>query len=387
MTGRNAYLDHNASAPLAASARDAMLAALAIDGNPSSVHKAGRAARRFIEDARRNVAALVNGKPEHVVFTSGATEGASMLLTPNWMMGRAPVRMSRLITSESDHPCVRGGGRFAPDQVTMVPVDANGVVDLAALERELASHDRSDGLPLVAIHAANNETGVVQPMQAIAAIGKAHGAVVIFDAVQAAGRVRLDLADGYGDFLILSSHKIAGPKGAGAVVGVSDLMMPVPLMSGGGQEKGHRGGTENVAAIAGFGAAAQAALENFGQIDALRAMRDAFEATLLELAPDAIIYGRGTERLCNTMFFGIPGVKAETMQIAFDLANVAVSAGSACSSGKVGQSQVLKAMGITDDFGAIRVSIGRDTGEQELAAFRAALSSHLARRAPVTAAS
>jgi cysteine desulfurase len=201
--------------------------------------------------------------------------------------------------------------------------------------------------------------------------------------VQAAGRVSLDICDGYGDFLILSSHKIGGPKGAGAIVGVSDLMMPVPLMSGGGQEKGHRGGTENVAAIAGFGAAARDALAGLDDVPAVRAMRDAFEVTLLELAPDAVIYGRGAERLCNTMFFGIPGVKAETMQIGFDLADVAVSAGSACSSGKVGQSQVLKAMGITDDFGALRVSIGRNTSGEDLAAFRAALTAHLARRAPV----
>lgn len=381
MTGSHAYLDHNASAPLLPEARAAMLAALEVDANASSVHADGRAARRMVEEARRDVAALVGAKAEHVVFTSGATEAASTLLTPDWRLGRSPLRMTRLVTSAADHPCILCGGRFAPEAVTVLGVDGDGVVDLAALEAVLAGHDRAEGLALVAIHAANNETGVIQPVREIARLAKAHGAVLVVDAVQAAGRVPLDISDGYGDFLILSSHKIGGPKGAGAIVGVSDLMMPAPLIRGGGQEKGHRAGTENVAAIAGFGAAAGTARACLGDIERVRALRDAFEAVVIELAPDAIIHGGKAERLANTLFFAIAGIKAETAQIAFDLAGVSLSAGSACSSGKVGPSHVLKAMGVEGDLGALRVSIGRETGEAELAAFRAALAQMIERRA------
>lgn len=379
MTGIRAYLDHNASAPLVPQARAAMLAALEIDGNASSVHAQGREARRIVEQARRDVAALAGGRPGHVIFTSGATEAASMLLSPDWVMGRAPLRMARLVVCAADHPCLLSGGRFAADMVTTVGVDANGVVDLAALKALLAGHDRGQGLMLVAIHAANNETGVIQPVDEISRLAKAYGAVLVLDAVQAAGRIPLDISAGWGDFLILSSHKIGGPQGAGAIVGVSDLMMPVPLVRGGGQEKGHRAGTENVAAIAGFGAAAQAALAGLGRMEAVRALRDAFEATLLELCPEATIFGKGAGRLANTLFFAIPGVKAETAQIAFDLAGVSLSAGSACSSGKVGPSHVLKAMGMGDDRGALRVSTGVTTTEIELAAFRSALAGMMAR--------
>lgn len=381
MTGSHAYLDHNASAPLLPEARAAMLAALEVDANASSVHADGRAARRMVEEARRDVAALVGAKPEHVVFTSGATEAASTLLTPDWRLGRSVLRMTRLVMSAADHPCILSGGRFAPEAVTVLGVDGNGVIDLAALETVLAGHDREEGLALVAIHAANNETGVIQPVREIARLAKAHGAVLVVDAVQAAGRVPLDISDGYGDFLILSSHKIGGPKGAGAIIGVSDLMMPAPLIRGGGQEKGHRAGTENVAAIAGFGAAAGTARAGLGDMARVRALRDAFEAAVLELAPDAVIHGGKAERLANTLFFAIPGIKAETAQIAFDLAGISLSAGSACSSGKVGPSHVLKAMGVEGDLGALRVSIGRETGEAELAAFRAALAKMIERRA------
>ena len=381
MTARRTYLDYNATAPLLPLAREAMLAALESgSANPSSVHAEGRAARRIVESARRDVAALVNAKPEHVVFTSGATEAASMLLSPEWRMGRAPVRMSRLFVTAADHPCVLNGGRFSRDATTVLGVDANGIADLGALDEALRTHDRDSGLALVAVHAANNETGVVQPVGELARIARTHGAVLVVDAVQAVGRLPVDIAAGYGDFIILSSHKIGGPKGVGAVVGVSDLMMPAPLISGGGQEKGHRAGTENVPGIAGFGAAAREALASLSQVERLRSMRDNMERLLLDAAPDATIYGRCVERLCNTMFFAIPGHKAETAQIAFDLAGVALSAGSACSSGKVGPSHVLKAMGIEDVAGALRVSIGHGTQDDDIAAFGDALTKYLARR-------
>lgn len=386
MAAPRAYLDYNASAPLLPEARAAMLAALDVTANPSSVHSEGRAARRIIEEARRDVAALVNAKPEHVVFTSGATEAAATLLSPDWRMGRGAIRMSRLYVCEADHPCLLAGGSFAPESVSRIGVDAQGVMDLAALKAALDAHDRNEGLPLVAVHAANNETGVVQPFGRTAALVKAAGGVLVLDAVQAAGRIPLDITASCADFLILSSHKIGGPKGVGAIVGASDLMMPKPLIAGGGQEKGHRAGTENLPGIAGFGAAARRAVENLGRIDAVRAMRDGIEDLVLAAAPDAQIFGRTTERLGNTVFFAIPGIKAETAQIAFDLAGVALSAGSACSSGRVGPSHVLKAMGYTDTEGALRVSIGQATTEAEIARFRSALSDLLARRAGRTKA-
>jgi cysteine desulfurase len=198
--------------------------------------------------------------------------------------------------------------------------------------------------------------------------------------VQAAGRIPIDISKGYGDFLILSAHKMGGPKGAGAIVGLSDLAMPRPLIGGGGQEKGHRGGTENVAAIAGFGAAAKAVSANLPRMEAIAALRDRFEAAVLEILPRATIYGRGAPRLANTTYFTIPGMKAETAQIAFDLAGISVSAGSACSSGKVGESHVLQAMGFGGVGGAIRVSIGPETGEEELGRFRDALGLIASRR-------
>ena len=380
MAATRAYLDYNASAPLIAEARAAMVAALDA-ANPSSVHTEGRASRRLVEDARRDVARLVGARPEHVVFTSGATEAASTLLGPDWQMGRGSVRMSHLYVSAADHPCILNGGRFAPAQVTKIGVDRNGIADLDALSAALAAHDKTAGLPLVAVHAANNETGVIQPVERIGEIVKAAGGVLVADAVQAAGRIPLDMSVPYADYLILSSHKIGGPKGVGAIVAASDLMMPRPLVNGGGQEKGHRAGTENVAGIAGFGAAARAALAGLAEMDAIARRRNEIEAIMTELAPDAEIFGNGAPRLANTTFFAIPGIKAETAQIAFDLAGVALSAGSACSSGKVGPSHVLKAMGHGDSLGALRVSIGRATGAEDIEAFRAALTGIVARRA------
>ena len=385
MAAKRIYLDHNATAPLLPAAREAMLQALSA-ANPSSVHAEGRAARRIVEEARRDVAALVGGRAEHVVFTSGATEAASMLLTPEWTMGRAPLVFSHAYVCAADHPCLLAGGRFPAERVIKIGVDENGLVHLADLRRALEAHDRVQGLPLVAIHAANNETGVIQPMAEIGRLAKQAGGVAIFDAVQAAGRISLDLSAGSADFLILSSHKMGGPKGAGALVGATDLMMPAALVRGGGQEKGHRAGTENVAAIAGFGAAAREAVAGLGHMEAVRARRETLEAIIRDKVPDAVIHGGKAPRLPNTVFFSIPGMKAETAQIAFDLAGIALSAGSACSSGKVGPSHVLEAMGFGSAAGALRVSIGPATGDEEIAAFGTALEAVVARRKATSAA-
>lgn len=385
MTRRRIYLDYNATAPLLPAARQAVLDALDA-ANPSSVHSEGRAARRVIDEARRDVAALANAKPEHVVFTSGATEAANMLLTPDWRMGKSAVRYSRAYVSAADHPCVLAGGHFAADAVEQIPVKPNGLVDIDALARSLAGHDGSNGLPLVMLHNANNETGVLQPMQEIASVVKAAGGLMIFDAVQAVGRISLDITAGYADFFIVSSHKVGGPKGVGGIIGASDLLMPTPLVKGGGQEKSHRAGTENVPGIAGFGAAAREALGQLSTIEILREKRDQIEGRIREQVPGAIIHGQEAPRLPNTTFFSMPGVKAETAQIAFDLAGIALSAGSACSSGKVGPSHVLKAMGCDNQTGALRVSIGAATSDEDVELFTAALVKFVAGRRPASAA-
>jgi len=379
MAASRAYLDWNASAPLCNAARAAMLGALDSVANPSSVHSEGRRARQIVDEARRQVAALVSGKADHVVFTSGATEAAATLLTPDWRMGRSALRMGRLYVCEADHPCLLNGGHFAAGQVSRIGVDENGLLDLDALSAALGSHDREQGLPLVAVHAVNNETGVIQPLAEIAAIVRRAGGVLVLDAVQAAGRVPLDMSAGLADYLILSSHKIGGPKGVGAIVAAADLMMPAPLITGGGQERGFRAGTENVPAIAGFGAATGEAAKQLDSVAEIGTLRDRVEALVLANAPDAVIYGAAAPRVANTSFFALPGIKAETAQIAFDLAGVALSAGSACSSGKVGPSHVLKAMGFGDGAGALRVSVGPTTTDADVGLFEAALGGLLAR--------
>ncbi|HWD11996.1 MAG TPA: cysteine desulfurase family protein [Pseudochrobactrum sp.] len=367
------YFDYNASAPLSEAAREAVVAALNVTGNPSSVHQEGRAARGLIESARRDVAALCNAKSDHVFFTSGATEAATTLLTPVYKMGRSELRLSHLYVSATEHPCMLSGGRFAADNMTVLPVDHQGIVDLNVLEQALKAHDKTKGLPLVAVQWANNETGIIQPVEKIGALVKAAGGFFIVDAVQAAGRIPLDITKASADYLILSSHKIGGPKGVGAVVAISDLVMPLALVRGGGQEKGHRAGTEALPLIAGFGAAAREALAAQTEGSNLPrwsdAIRTVIENGVRKLADDAVVHGAAVERLPNTSFISLPGMKAETMQIAFDLGGIALSAGSACSSGKVGASHVLTAMGYDDECGAIRVSTEKSATQQDAEAF------------------
>lgn len=367
MSRSRIYLDWNATAPMLAAARDAMVDALALPGNPNSVHAEGRAARAVVETARRQVASLVGALPANVVFTGSATEAANLVLSPRYAMGRAPLSNGRLYVSAIEHPAVRLGGRFAADAIVEIPVLASGVVDLEALGRLLDSHPAELGLPMVALMAANNETGVIQPVREAAALVHAARGLMIVDAVQAAGRVVLDIAELDADFLILSAHKIGGPKGVGALISRGETLMPVPLVRGGGQEKGHRGGTENVAALAGFGAAAAVMADNIeARNQAIGVLRDRLEGRMREIAPEIRIYGAEAPRLSNTIFFGLPGLKSETGQIAFDLESVAISAGSACSSGKVGQSHVLVAMGLDPDAGALRISLGPSTTEDEI---------------------
>ncbi|MGK9050886.1 cysteine desulfurase family protein [Neorhizobium petrolearium] len=375
------YLDWNATAPLAAPARAAMLDALELPGNASSVHGEGRAARAAVDKARRQVAALVGAEPAHVTFTSGATEAANHVLTPEFRMGRAPLTISRLYVSAIEHPAIREGGRFDTADVTEVPVTRDGIIDLAALENLLDGHDRNAGLPMVAVMLVNNETGIVQPVAEAAALAHAHGGLMVVDAVQAAGRLPIDINALDADFLILSSHKIGGPKGVGALVSRGEALMPKPLIRGGGQEKGHRSGTENFHAVVGFGAAAEAALEGLAERNAaIGVLRDRLEEGMRRAAPDVVIHGTAVPRVGNTCFFTLPGLKSETGQIAFDLEGVALSAGSACSSGKVGESHVLTAMGHDPKLGALRISLGPDTTQEDISRALAAFSKIAARR-------
>lgn len=374
------YLDYNATAPLPGAVRDVVLDALALAGNASSVHAEGRAAREMISKAREQVARLCAADAAHVIFTASATEAANHVLTPDFRMGRSPVRLGRLFMSAVEHPCVLAGGRFAAEAVTRIGVGPDGRIDLTAVDDALAERDRGEGQFIFALQLANNETGVIQPVAEVAERVHAAGGVLVVDAVQTAGRLPIDIEALGADFLFLSAHKIGGPKGAGALVSRGEVFMPAALITGGGQEKGHRAGTENVAAIAGFGKAAELAREALGNVATLAARRDRMEDRMREFAPDVVIHGRDAGRLANTSYFSLPGLKAETAQIGFDMEGVAVSSGSACSSGKVGPSHVLKAMGADADLGAVRVSLGAPTTEAEIDAFLEAFATLNTRR-------
>lgn len=360
VTSRSAYLDWNATAPLLPEARAAMIAALEAGGNPSAVHRHGRAARRIMEDARAGIAAAFGARPQEVVFTSGATEANNLALK-----GLAP-SVSRILVSAIEHPSVREAARHAGVPVEVIPVTADGVVDVAALAGRLAA---ADDEALIAVMAANNETGVIQPIAEIAALAQVHGALVHCDGVQMAGKAPLSFSTLAVGTLALSAHKMGGPTGVGALLVRDGLPLAAQLL-GGGQERGRRAGTENVAGIAGFGAAADATVALQSDMTRIAALRDALEDTFLKEVPDGVVFGRKAARLANTSVCALPGVRADLQVVALDLEGVAVSAGAACSSGKVARSHVLDAMGagaLADN--AIRISLGWTTTEDDIAAF------------------
>jgi cysteine desulfurase len=344
------YLDANASEPLRPSAREAVLAALAVTGNPASVHAAGRDARRLMEDAREALARRFNSLPQDLVFTSGGTEADALAI-------HALGDGRRVIIGATEHDAVRAA---APNAVTL-PVDRDGIADLELLEALL-----SDGSPtLVCLMLANNETGTIQPVAAAAALCRRFGAYLHVDAVQAAGRMAVDMASLGAHSIALSSHKLGGPLGAGALLLAPEVSAVAPLIRGGGQERGRRGGTPPLAAIAGFAAAADAPPPE------LALLRDAAEAAAV--AAGAIVCGAGAGRLGNTTCLALPGVRADAQVIALDLDGIAVSAGAACSSGKVTASHVLAAMGLGPLAGqAIRVSLPWNATQADIGAFAAA---------------
>jgi cysteine desulfurase len=357
------YLDWNATTPLRREAREAMAAAWELPGNPSSVHAEGRQARRLIEDARAAVAHAVGALPRNVVFTSGGTEANVLALTPGLRRaGGLPVQ--RLMVSAIEHASVLAGGRFAADAIGIVGVTRSGIVDLDRLAALLAG-----GAPaLVSVMAANNETGALQPIGEVAEIVHAAGGLLHVDAIQALGKIPIDINAMKADLMTLSAHKVGGPKGVGALLLAEGLSGLEPLLRGGGQELGRRAGTENVAGIAGFGAAVKAAMAALGP-DALRqeSLRDRLESGLRQ-TPGVFVFSGATRRLPNTTLFAAPGLKAETAVIGFDLAGIAVSSGSACSSGKVQPSHVLEAMGFGDELAkaAVRLSLGWSTSDADV---------------------
>jgi len=357
-TGRT-YLDHNATTPLREAARQAVLEALATVGNASSVHAEGRAAHHIVDEARRTLAACLGVRPEMVIFTSGGSEANNLALR---------VKDARsLIVSAIEHPSVLAPARADGRPFRQIPVDVTGMVDLGRLEALL---DEAEAPALVSVMLANNETGVIQPVKAVADLVHAHDGFLHVDAVQAMGRIPVRFMPLGADLLTVSAHKLGGPQGAGALI-ADDRVRLDPLIRGGGQEFGRRAGTENVAAIAGFAAAIAEISEKplpSGQL------RDELETGLKAIAPRVQVFGAAAERLPNTCCFALAGLAAETALMGFDLAGVAVSSGSACSSGKVAPSHVLAAMGISDELasGAVRISLGWTTTQEDIEAALAA---------------
>jgi cysteine desulfurase len=386
------YLDHNASSPLRPSARRAMLDALEHCGNASSVHSAGRDARARVEKARESVAKFADAEPGSVVLVSGGSEANSTALR-GAIAGALAIedRITRIFVSAIEHESVRAVAATLAEtvpglKVNEIPVTPDGTVDIPAFRLKLM---QGKGRVLVSVMSANNETGAIQDLVAIADLVRREGserALLHVDAVQSAGRMAFSFARLGADYMSLSAHKLGGPQGSGALLLKGDAPF-APMIAGGGQEMGRRSGTENAAAISGFGAAAEEATNFEAEAERLRALRDRFERELKERAPEVVIFGDSVERLPNTSNFAIPGLAAETALIALDLDGIAVSSGSACSSGKVKPSHVLAAMGVDESLArcGLRVSFGWNNGEDDVDAAITSLARLIARRKAMAA--
>lgn len=376
------YLDHNASAAIRPEALDAVAAALASTGNPSSVHGPGRSAKALIERARDVIARAIKARAEDIVFTSGGTEANNLAIFSAKEAGA-----KRLIVSAIEHDAVMDAANASGLPVEILPAGRDGMADLAWLEHRLKDWNAADGVPFVAVMAANNETGVIQPVQAAGRLVAEAGGLFHVDAVQALGKIDYDVAGTLAHYTALSAHKVGGPQGVGALVLACDA--PVSrLLHGGGQEKGRRCGTQNVSGIAGFAAAVEAAYAAQDEAGQVRALRDR-AAEIIKAGDDtAIIWGEGAQRLPNTLCLSAPGWNSEIQVIAMDLAGYAVSAGAACSSGKVRKSHVLEAMGATpqEAASALRVSFGPDNTIEDAEGFANAWLQARARARPKFAA-
>ncbi len=351
------YLDYNATAPIRPDVISLVCEVMTEGGNPSSVHARGRKARARVETARRQLSQLLGSKPQEIIFTSGGTEANNMVF--GGFDGRT------LIVSAGEHDSV--GAPALHQNAKVIPLQPNGLLDLAALKALLAA---ADDPVLVSVMLANNETGVIQPIAEIAELVHEKGGLLHTDAIQAVGKIAVDFAQLNVDMMTVSSHKIGGPQGQGALL----LREGLPIQTrqrGGGQELGRRGGTENVAGIAGFGLAAELAANELDKMPGLASLREKMETEITQFCSNCVIYGKEVSRLPGTSCLSMPGVNAELQVMNFDLAGIAVSAGSACSSGKVKASHVLTAMGASEDAAseAIRVSLGRLTTPEEIAKF------------------
>ena len=344
-------MDYNATAPIKAAVIEAMADAMGTVGNASSVHALGRNARKTIEEARAKVAALVNGRPRDVVFTSGGTEANNTVLKG--------AGAASLIVSKIEHDSVLAVAKSADIPVFYVDVDESGVISRDHLRQLL---DEAPSPALVSIMLANNEIGTIEPVAECAAIAAEFGAKIHCDAIQGCGKIEIDFPLLGVDYLTLSGHKMGGPQGVGAIV----MKPAAPLAAtivGGGQELGRRSGTENVAAIAGFGVAAMLAFEDLANSDAIASLKDKLESGIRKIGNDIIVVADKAERIANCSCLILPGISGETQVMHFDLAGISLSSGSACSSGKVKTSHVLTALGLNETLAnsSIRVSIGRKT--------------------------
>jgi len=350
------YLDHNATSPLQSLAKQRMVEVMDMEGNPSSVHTVGRQARRVVEEAREQMRQVINGpRNASLVFTSSGTEANTLAL-----MGS---NADRILVSAGEHASIMGINKA----LEHVVIDKNGLVDLDRLQTLLAD---KKGNALVSVMLANNETGAVQDLKTIVKLAHNVGALVHTDAVQALGKIKVDFSDLGVDMMSLSAHKTGGPLGVGALIVDANVKMN-PINRGGGQESGLRGGTENIPAIAAFAVAAQHATADIGRMERVKILRDELEQEILKIAPQAQIMAQAVDRLPNTSFVTMPNVTSETQVMAFDLAGVCVSAGSACGSGKTKSSSVLSAMGVADDVAktAVRVSFGPDSTKADMESF------------------
>ncbi len=370
---RRVYLDYNATAPLHPAARAAMSSTFELCGNASSVHAEGQAARALIETARAKIAAFAGVAAKNVFFTSGGTEALNLVLTPHFAIDGESRPLDLLLAGAGEHPAVLAGHRFAPGELELIGLTAEGALDLEALEAALARGRARGRRIMLAIQAANNETGVVQPVAEAAAMVHAAGGLVVCDAVQAAGKIDCDAGRLGADAIAVSAHKFGGPHGAGALcLGSEAHQIKAPLLRGGGQERGYRAGTENIAGIAGMAAALGGATARQEEEAAtLAAWRLEIEREISRIEPEAVFFGNGVERLPNTSCFALPSIPAQVLLISLDMEGVAVSSGSACSSGKVQPSHVLRAMHVEPELarGAIRVSLGWDSRQEDCTVF------------------
>lgn len=359
------YLDHNATAPIRAEVIEAVTAAMTQDGNTLSVHEEGRHARKIIEDARATIRTLINAPVNGIIFTSGGTESIHFALH-----GLVQAhKLKRIFISAIEHSAIAANAETTNAQVEIIPAMSTGVADLSWLRDRLADYDvERDGAFLVCLMYANNETGVIQPVRAFADVTHAAGGLLFCDAAQAVGKVPVNFVMSGADAMSFTGHKFGGPVGAGALVAGPNLPL-VPVMRGGGHEENRRAGTHNVPAIAGLGVASAMAQESLARAKEIAELRDEIERAVV--AAGATVWGAGQERLPGTLCLSADGFSGATQLMTMDLAGIAISAGSACSSGKAKPSHVLTAMGANEleSQNAIRVSLGWNSTKQDAEAF------------------